>query len=488
MENISSIISSLQSKVFELQAENSLFKSEIRLLNSKVDLLTKENRRLKEVTSSLESSNRSLLLANKSLSEENSKLKDNLGLTSKTSSIPSSKDLYKIKRNHPKSIRSRGGQPGHVGVTRSKVAADEVIELPISDSCSCGGSVAVAPKPYIHQKVDLPEIKPHVINYHLHHGRCRKCGKRYAASLPKGVTSDTFGPKVKSVIAALTGFYKNSKREVSHILKDIFNLDISLGSISNSEARVAQKCQPAYQAIEDMIKKSSLLHIDETSHYNGNKRNWAWMMVNPQASLLKFTTSRSRKVLESSGLNLTDLIVVTDRYAVYNYFPPTNRQICWAHIARDFERVAHSWHSRVKALGYYLKEIASELFALHRAFLNHSIELIVFLRRIRKLRKRAWYGLKAFARLPLAAQASRVAKNIIGAEPMLWIFCQNPHNIPLTNNLAERQIRHYVVYRKNSYFTQSERGDRFLERVISLYLTWKQQKLNPFKQLQNIMA
>ena len=71
---------------------------------------------------------------------------------------------------------------------------------------------------------------------------------------------------------------------------------------------------------------------------------------------------------------------------------------------------------------------------------------------------------------------------------MLWKFEQDPLNIPLTNNPAERQIRHYVVYRKNSYFTQSERGNTFLERVISLYLTWKQQKLNPFAQLQNIIA
>lgn len=71
---------------------------------------------------------------------------------------------------------------------------------------------------------------------------------------------------------------------------------------------------------------------------------------------------------------------------------------------------------------------------------------------------------------------------------MLWRFYEDPVNIPLTNNLAERQIKHYVVYRKNAYFTQSERGDRFLERLITLYLTAKQQKLNPFTQLKNIVA
>ncbi|WP_369800019.1 IS66 family transposase [Wolbachia endosymbiont of Ctenocephalides felis wCfeT] len=68
---------------------------------------------------------------------------------------------------------------------------------------------------------------------------------------------------------------------------------------------------------------------------------------------------------------------------------------------------------------------------------------------------------------------------------MMWKFLDDPENIPLTNNYAEQQIRHYVVYRKVSYFTQSKRGNMFLERIISLYLTWRQKKLNPF---QNLLA
>ncbi len=281
-------------------------------------------------------------------------------------------------------------------------------------------------KPYIHQKVDLPEIKPYVINYHVHHGRCRQCGKRYTAPLPPSVGSDTFGPRIKSVISALTGFYKNSKQEVCHILKDIFNLDISIGSISNTEGRVATKCQAAYESIESAIRKSQVLHIDETGHYNSGKLGWGWIFTSSMASLLKLTASRSKKILESSGLKPKAQIIISDRYAAYNYFPPTHRQLCWAHLARDFERLAHSWHGDVKVLGFYLKEMANELFALHRSFLNQSIGLVTFLRRIRKLRKRTWYGLKAIARIPRAAQASRVAKNIMRAEPMLWRFYKDP--------------------------------------------------------------
>ncbi|MDE5064132.1 IS66-like element ISWen3 family transposase, partial [Wolbachia endosymbiont of Drosophila tristis] len=181
-------------------------------------------------------------------------------------------------------------------------------------------------------------------------------------------------------------------------------------------------------------------------------------------------------------------LVITDRYAAYNYFADKNRQICWAHLSRDFERLAHSWNIEVKVLGCYLRNVATELFALKKALLKSEIDVLRFVRRARKLRKRTKYYLKEISRLPEAIGASRVAKNVLRSERMMWKFLDDPENIPLTNNHAERQIRHYVVYRKNSYFTQSKRGNTFLERIISLYLTWKQRGLNPFQNLLSIVS
>lgn len=106
--------------------------------------------------------------------------------------------------------------------------------------------------------------------------------------------------------------------------------------------------------------------------------------------------------------------------------------------------------------------------------LRNEINVFRFARRAIKLRKRTRYYLKEIFHLPEAIGTSRVAKNILKSERMMWNFLDEPENIPLTNNRAERQIRHYVVYRKNSYFTQSERGNAFFEWIISLYLTWKQ--------------
>ncbi|ROT47170.1 IS66 family transposase [Candidatus Cardinium hertigii] len=182
------------------------------------------------------------------------------------------------------------------------MVADSIVAVPLDNlSCSCGGDIRCSKTPTVHQKVDLPDIKPYVIDYHLQNGRCKKCGKRRTADLPPNVTSDIFGPRTKSVITALTGFYKNSKREVADILKDICNLPISLGTISNSEGKVSSKCAASYQTIVQKVSQSNLLHIDETSHYTKGKLGWCWLFTNQVGSVLKLTPSRGMYVLKNSA-------------------------------------------------------------------------------------------------------------------------------------------------------------------------------------------
>lgn len=429
---------------------------------------------------------------NKILKIENAELRERLGLNSRNSSLPSSKELYKIKKDTPEDKseggRKIGGQVGHKGNYRIKMEADEIIRVRLHDTCECGGEIAVCNKPYIHQNVDLPKIKPYVVEYQLEHGRCRKCGKRRSSKLPEGVTPDTFGPRVKSVVASLSGFYKNSKREIANIMKDIFNMSISVGSVSNSEARVSSKCKEAYEQIEKEIKASEVLHIDETSHYNKGKLGWCWMFANNKATLMKLADTRGMKFLKNSAFCDYKNLVITDRYAVYNHFSDEKRQICWAHLLRNFERLSHSWNSEVMRLGNCLKDAANGLFALKNALSENEISISRFTKQAKELRRFMQYCMIKISYILEAKGASRTVKGIIKSEPMMWTFLDDPENIPLTNNHVERQIRHYVVYRKNSYFAQSERGNRFLEQIISLYLTWRQKKLNPFQNLLSIVS
>jgi transposase len=409
-------------------------------LLERVDFLMKENIALRKETALLKA--------------EIIRLNDRLGLNSKNSSIPSSKDLYKIKKaNKKKSDKKPGGQPGHKGHKRDKMTANETVTVELDSLvCECGGEIRLN-EPHIHQKIEIPEIKPHVTEYHMERGRCRSCGKRKSSKLPEGVTDDLFGPRTKSIISSLTGFYKNSKREVESILNDVFNLKISLGTISNNERRVSKKCKDNYENIELELSYSKMLHIDETSHYTKGKLGWCWLFSNLEFSLVKLADTRSKKVLEASVFGPNDSIIVTDRYAAYNYFSADNRQLCWSHLLRDFERFANSGMQEVKSNGECLRQMGYEVFALKKALLSKQIDILRFLRRTRRLRERMWYYLKEIRYLSNAKQASGVAKNMMQSEIMMWKFLEDPINIPLTNNHAERQIRHYVTYRKNSYFT-----------------------------------
>ena len=427
---------------------------------------------------------------NQKLRQENAQLKERLGLNSKNSSIPTSKELYKIKKeNKPRSTRKPGGQPGHKGHKRDEMVADSVIKVPLNSRvCECGAEIRLG-EPHIHQKIEIPEIKPYVTEYHMERGRCYSCGRRKSSDLPQGVTNDLFGPRVKAIASALTGFYKNSKREVEAILKDIFNLKISLGTISNNEHRVSEKAKDNYETTELELSYSSMLHADETSHYTKGKMGWCWLFSNLQSTILKLSNSRGMKVLEDSVFGANDYsVIISDRYAAYNYFNKDNRQICWAHLARDFERFANSSNPEVKAIGENLRDVNREIFALKQSLLCGEIDILRFLRRSKKLKSRTWHYLKNIYKMEEATQASRVAKNMLKSENMMWKFLEDPINIPLTNNHAEQQIRHYVTYRKNSYFTWSERGNRFLERIISLYLTCRQKNENPYLFLNNILT
>lgn len=451
----------------------------IALLERKIEHLIQENQALK-------AENAVLRLENAALRLENGNLKERLGLNSKNSSLPPSRDIYKKKQaSRARSVNNPGGQPGHEGSTRKADVATTVIECKVPEHCDCGGVIELNGK-YIHQKVELPRITPEVIEYQLYKGICKKCKKKVRATLPDGVTPDLLGDKAKTVVAAFSGFYGNSKREVQQILHNIFGLKISLGLVSETERRVSGRCAEEYERIKEKIEDSACLHIDETGHRNAGKRGWAWIFSSAEDTLLKLENTRSKKVLESV-LPEYDGVVVSDRYAAYKYFKDSQRQVCWAHLMRDFERFAGSANVEVSRIGMALVKFTRQMFTIWKAYKTGEVGKLELCRRIEKVQNVMWYFLRRALCLENAPQAVRVANNILNSERMMWKFLDSPGLIQPTNNLAEQQIRKYVLYRKKSLFTWSERGERYIERIFSLFLSCKLQNDNPFTKLENLV-
>ena len=445
---------------------------QIAALKNRIDCLAQENATLRQEITELRC--------------ENDRLKERLGLNSTNSSLPPSRDLYRARRKErARSDRRPGAQPGHPFHGYKLQVPDEVIDV-FPQDCACGHSLEMNPIFRVDQKVEIPPLKPYVTEYRLYDGICRVCGKKKAASLPEEVSPDLLGDHAKAIISSLSGFFHNSKRDVQQILKDFFHLPISLGLVSNTEKRVSQKLKSSYQDLVEQMEDSPYLHIDETGHKCQGKRGWGWILTSREVSVLKLTFSRGKKVLESI-LPAYEGQVISDRYGAYRYFEEERRQICWSHLKRDFQRFAHSRNVALAQAGQNLEQICREVFALYKAFKNQAINSLFFSRRIRKLKKRMIHTLKGILQVPDSPQAHRVAQNLLNSFEMMWRFVDNAQIEP-TNNLAERQIRKYVVYRKKSLFTWSQRGNEFIERIFSLFLTCRLQNQNSFLKLFHLIA
>ena len=422
---------------------------------------------------------------NNRLRQENDRLKERLGLNSINSSLPPSRDLYRTKKSRPRSGRKPGAQPGHKPQGYKLKIPNEIIEV-FPDVCSCGNKMEAGTTYQVHQKMEIPPIKAYVTEYHLYHGVCRSCGNQNTADLPEGVSLDLLGDHAKAVISALSGFFHNSKRDIQRILHDIFHLPISLGLVSVTEKRVSHKLKSSYDELCEKMEESPYLHIDETGHKCRGEKGWGWMFTNRQMSVLKLTSSRGKKVLQSI-LPAYEGQIISDRYGAYRHFEDEKRQICWSHLKRDFQRFAHSQNEALAEYGRILEQIGYEVFVLEKAFKNQNINNLFFMRQIRKLKKRLLYALKSILRVPDCPHAHRVAHNLLNSFDMMWRFVDN-REIEPTNNLAERQIRKYVIYRKKSLFTWSQRGNEFIERIFYLFLTCRLQNQNSFLRLSTIIS
>lgn len=422
-----------------------------------------------------------LINENTALKAQIIKLEDRLNINSSNSGLPTSKEIYRIeKHTRPKSDRKVGAQEGHKHNGYEMRIPDVVVEvLPEENICKCGGSLRIEEAYTAHQKTEIPPIKPVVTEYRLQQKICIRCSRKYKGKLNNYRLLEQ---NAQSIVTSLTGFFNNSKRDVQMILSQIFNLDLSLGLISNTEGRVSVLLERKYNELVDQVEESSYLHLDETSHNNKGNRAWAWVAACKVATVFKLASSRGKKAL-MSWLPEYGGLVISDRYAVYNVFDNENRQICLAHLARDFKRFAHSKDTALALIGNDLYSMIQTVFKFYKLYKADQIERVRYLYIMQKIKDRMLYYLKTVSDMNRCEQAQRVANNILKSFEMMWLFSKNDEIEP-TNNFAERQIKHHVKYRKNSFFTWSDRGDRFLERIKSLYATAKLQKLNPLQALR----
>jgi transposase len=412
-------------------------------------------------------------------------LQEQLHQTSRNSSRPPSSDPPLPQRpQRPRGQRRRGGQPGHPGSTRTLIPVEEVDEVVVIKPAQCTHCQAPLsgddPKPWRHQVIELPPIKPVVTEYQWPQLACPACGERTRAPWPAGVPSGTYGPRVQATVALYTGSYRLSKRTTQQAMAEVFGVPMSVGTISQLEQATTEAVAAPVEEARRYVHEQEVAHLDETSWRQGGKRAWLWVAVTSWVTVFVVRISRGGQVARELLGESFSGILVTDRYSAYNWYPVRWRQLCWAHLLRDFEAMRGRGGAS-EEIGEALLDQAHQMFTWWHRVREGTLQRSTFRSYMTPLRREVERLLEAGRRCGVPKTAG-TCRDILKRREALWTFVQL-EGVEPTNNAAERSIRPGVQWRKGSFGTQSEEGSRFVESMMTVVATLKQQQCNVLEYL-----
>jgi transposase len=416
--------------------------------------------------------------------EKIAKLEARLNTNSSNSSKPPSSDPPWKKKLAMASNGKRGGQKGHVGVTRELVAIEDVdVIVPCrpADFCDCGGAVSVDESaPERKQVFEIPQIKALITEYQIFSGACSCCFAKLKGKLPSDAPSGMLGPRAVATIGLLSGKYHLSKRDTKELLSDYFGLPICTATVCNAEQQVSESLQGPYEEVVAAIKKESVVAADETGHKIAGIRGWMWVAMCCMYVVFFAKANRSKKVAQEILGGSFSGILISDRYNAYSWV--SQRQLCWAHLIRDFHKLADAGGEAKRFSCPILLHI-QKMFSIWHRFRDGEINRPQLQAEMQPICIKIEQDLQKGQTIPLA---EALCKSLFKLKSSLWTFIHH-EGVEPTNNDAERTVRQYVIWRKTSFGTQGEKGNQFVERILTAVGTCKRQKRGVFNYLSTLM-
>jgi transposase len=357
---------------------------------------------------------------------------------------------------------------------------DTVVPLKPKQCRRCGAKLSGSdPEPLRHQVWELPEIKPQVTEYQRHRLGCACCGETTCAPLPPGVPQGQSGPRLLAFTALLMAYYRQSKRRTSEFLETLLGQPCCPALTVKMQMQVTAATRPAYEELAEALPIQTHVNADETATKEQNGKAWLWTFV---ARLFTVFTIRATRAATAVDELLTEAycgVVTCDRAKMY--WRVGRVQWCWAHLKRDFQALIDRGDNQARRLGYDLRRMTCKLFEHWGDYRAGTISRAAFVRRMAPIRREV-------ERLLLRGIASN-NKSLVGMcqelydhRDWLWTFVRDEQVEP-TNNAGERALRHAVIWRKLSFGTQSAQGSRFVETMLTIIETCRQQHRNAFEYL-----
>lgn len=412
-------------------------------------------------------------------------LEARLNKTPRNSSLPPSTEHPHAKPTPQKrkSGRKRGGQPGHPKHERSLIPVEQCTQVVsvLPENCRRCGEVLTGldSEPLRHQVWEIPEIKPLVTEYQLHRLACPACSASTCGQLPPGVPPGQAGPRLIALTGLLMGCFKQSKRRVALFLEQVLNQPCSPGWVVKLQDRATAAIAPAYEELAAQLPSEPVLGIDESPTKEAQAKSWLWTFVADGYTFFALRTTRAATVLHELLTDAFEGVVNCDRAKMY--WKIGRPQWCWAHLKRDFQALIDHPDHQVKRLGRDLMRPTRELFRHWTRYRDGTITRAGMLRLMRPIREE-------IDSLLLRGAFSGNSKLMGMCQPLydhrqwLWTFL-DVEGVEPTNNVSERALRPAVIWRKLSFGTQSTRGSRFVETILTVVETCHRQSRNSFEYL-----
>jgi transposase len=373
-----------------------------------------------------------------------------------------------------------GGQAGHpprLKVLLPPERVDTVIPyLPARCAC-CDAPLPQAagphdPAPTRHQVAELPALAATITEHQAHARTCPGCGTVTRAPLPVDVRTCGVGPRLTAVLSYFAGVHGVSKRGVEEIAEQLFAAPVALGTVANREQEMSAALAPAHEEARRAVEAAPVKHVDETGWKQAGQKRWLWVAATAKVVYFLIHPRRNLEALKRLvGAGLTG-ILCSDRWCVYDEWPAGRRQLCWAHLGRNWEQQVERGGTAAR-LGRWWLQAQGRLFEAWHLFRGGGlaagdwddrvaalmVEMHEILRQGQSSRDRV-----------LVRFCARLRDVYLD----LWTFADTPGVEP-TNNHAERVQRRAVLWRRRSFGCHSADGCRFVERILTVVQSLRQQ-------------
>ena len=379
-----------------------------------------------------------------------------------------------------KSGKKRGGQQGHPPRLKQLLPPERVdLVVPFRPTrCdACGAALPEDaqpddPAPTRHQCAELPPVRATITEYQGHFRTCN-CGHVQHAAIPAALKAESVGPQLAALLSYLVGVHHVSKRGVEEIVEDVLGVPISLGKVSALEQEMSAALQAPFEEAVAEVRAAPVKHVDETGWKLAGVKRWLWAAATKSVAVFLI---HARRNLTALGLLLGERIigiVHSDRWRVYNAIPVTQRQLCWAHLRRNFEKKLEQG-AEAKALAEVFLAIHDAVFQRWHLFRGGGCSREELADNMEPLAI-AMHAMLSEGQAHGDEKTVRLCTALLQLEPALWTFVTE-EGVEPTNNHGERVQRQAVLWRKCCFGCQSERGCRFVERLLTVVQTLRLQK------------